>query len=164
MEASLLVELLTEELPPKSLARLAEAFADQVVAEVVRCRLKDRDPRKKVFATPRRIAVLISEVSDKGSDSEHSVEGPPSANAKAVEGFAKKHKVSPEALERRATPKGEIVVAHVKVPGVSLDAVLPGIIETAIKKLPIAKVMRWGDGDAQFVRPVHGLVMLHGKK
>ncbi|HVJ10424.1 MAG TPA: glycine--tRNA ligase subunit beta, partial [Burkholderiales bacterium] len=51
-----------------------------------------------------------------------------------------------------------------KLPGVSLDAVLPGIIETAIKKLPIAKVMRWGDGDAQFVRPVHGLVMLHGKK
>ena len=164
MEASLLVELLTEELPPKSLARLKDAFADQLVAEIIKHRLKDRDPKKKAFATPRRLAVLIPQVSDQGSDSINPVEGPSSSNAKAVEGFARKHKVSPDALEKRATPKGEIVVAHVKVPGVSLDAVLAGIVERALKKLPIAKVMRWGAGDAEFVRPVHSLVMLHGKR
>ncbi|MEA3194107.1 MAG: glycyl-tRNA synthetase beta chain [Betaproteobacteria bacterium] len=164
MEASLLIELLTEELPPKSLVRLQDAFANELVAEIVRHRLKDRDPKKKAFATPRRLAVLIPGVLDKGADSENPVEGPQSSNAKAVEGFAKKHKLDPKDLERRQTPKGEIVVAHVKLPGVSLDAVLAEIVEKAIKKLPIAKVMRWGSGEAQFVRPVHGLVMLHGKK
>ena len=62
MEATLLVELLTEELPPKSLRILGETFADQLVSEIVKHRLKDRIPRKQVFATPRRLAVLIPDV------------------------------------------------------------------------------------------------------
>jgi glycyl-tRNA synthetase beta chain len=163
-EATLLVELLTEELPPKSLRALSEAFADQVVAEVVRHRLKTRDPKKQVFATPRRLAILIRDVSDKAAESQHSVDGPPSSNTKAVEGFARKHKISPDSLERKKTEKGEIVVANFTVPGVQLDAVLADIVATALKKLPIPKVMRWGAGEAQFVRPVHGLVMLHGSQ
>jgi len=134
------------------------------VAEIVRHRLKTRDPAKKVFATPRRLGVLIADVLDRGSESHHSYDGPSSANAKAVAGFAGKHKIAPEALERRKTDKGEIVVANVTLPGVTLDAVLPKIVEDALKKLPIPKVMRWGSGDAQFVRPVHGLVMLHGTR
>jgi glycyl-tRNA synthetase beta chain len=162
--ATLLVELLTEELPPKSLRLLSEVFADQIVTEIVRNRLKMRDPKKGVFATPRRLGVLISNVEEKGSESHHSFEGPSSSNAKAVQGFAGKHKVAIEALERRKTDKGEIVVANVTLPGVSLDAVLPKIVEDALKKLPVAKLMRWGAGEAQFVRPVHGLVMLHGKR
>ena len=164
MEATLLVELLTEELPPKSLHRLGEAFADLLVAEIIKHRLKDRDPKRQVFATPRRLAVLIADVRDKGIDSAHSVEGPLSSNAKAVEGFAKKHKLDPESLERRQTAKGEIVVANFIMPGVQLDAVLAGIVEDALKKLPVAKMMRWGDGDSQFVRPAHGLVMMHGAR
>jgi len=164
MEASLLVELLTEELPPKSLSRLAEAFADQVVSEVIKHRLKDRDPTRHTFATPRRLAVLVPGVRTKALDSAHSVEGPQSTNAKAVEGFARKHKVSPQSLERRQTAKGEIVVANFTLPGVELDAVLAQIVEQALGKLPVAKMMRWGDGEAQFVRPVHGLVMMHGAR
>ena len=161
--ASLLVELLTEELPPKSLRVLGEAFAEQLVAEIVRHRLKDRVASKQQFATPRRLAALIREVRAQGLDSEHEVDGPVSSNSKAIEGFAKKHNIAPASLERRQTPKGEIVVAHLKMPGVTLDAVLPSIVDKIVKKLPVSKIMRWGDGDAQFVRPVHGLVLMHGR-
>jgi glycyl-tRNA synthetase beta chain len=164
METTLLVELLTEELPPKTLRKLGEAFADQLVAEIVRHRLKLRDPQKRTFATPRRLGVLIPEVEEHASESHHSIEGPSSSNAKAVEGFAKKNQVTPESLERRRTDKGEIVVANFSRPGSHLDDVLAKIVEDALKKLPVAKMMRWGSGDAQFVRPVHGLVMLHGSR
>ena len=162
MEASLLIELLTEELPPKSLRKLGDAFADVLVSEIIKHRLKDRDPQRQTFATPRRLAVRIPDVRDKALDSRHSVEGPVSSNAKAVEGFARKHKVAPESLQRRQTDKGEIVVAEVTLPGVQLDAVLAGIVGDALKRLPVAKMMRWGAGEALFVRPAHGLVMLHG--
>ncbi len=108
--------------------------------------------------------MLIEKVRSTGLDSESLVDGPVSTNAKAVEGFARKHGVSVEMLQRRQTPKGEIVVANVKHTGVTLDAVLAEIVEKALKKLPIPKVMRWGAGEAQFVRPVHGLVMLHGTR
>jgi len=162
--ASLLVELLTEELPPRSLRALGEAFAEQLVAEIVRHRLKDRVASKQQFATPRRLAVLIQDVRGLGLDSEHEVEGPISSNSRAVEGFAKKHNIAPELLERRQTSKGEIVVAHLKMSGVKLDSILPSIVDNVIKKLPVSKIMRWGEGQAQFVRPVHGLVMMHGKR
>ncbi len=162
--ATLLVELLTEELPPKSLRLLSKAFAEQLVAEIVRHRLKDRVPSKQEFATPRRLAVVIQDVRAQGLDSEHEVEGPVSSNNRAVEGFAKKHNVAPESLGRRQTSKGEIVVARLKMSSVKLDAVLPSIVDKVIKKLPVSKIMRWGDGNAQFVRPVHGLVMLHGSR
>lgn len=164
MEATLLVELLTEELPPKSLRSLSEAFADQVASEIIKHRLKTHDPKRTAFATPRRLGVAIPDVSDEGSESYSSVEGPVSSNQKAVEGFARKHKVPPESLQRKQTGKGEIVVANLTFPGVRLDAVLAGIVEQALRKLPVAKVMRWGSGEAQFVRPVHGLVMLHGTR
>jgi len=163
-EGTLLVELITEELPPKSLRQLSEALADEVTSEVVKHRLKDRDPRKATFATPRRLAVVIENVRASGVDSENPVDGPASANAKAVEGFARKHGIAVDALQRRQTPKGEIVVANVKLPGVKLEAVLPDIVDKALKKLPIPKVMRWGSGEARFVRPIHALVMMHGTK
>lgn len=164
MEATLLVELLTEELPPKSLRMLGDAFADQLVAEIVKYRLKDRVPGKQTFATPRRLAVLVPEVRENALESSHSVEGPASSNTKAVEGFARKHKITPALLERLKTEKGEIVVARFTLPGVHLDAVLAKIVEGILKKLPVPKMMRWGDGEAQFVRPVHGLVMMHGSR
>src|SRR6185436_10885079 len=90
----------------------------------------------------------------------------PSAGAPpaAVAGFAKKHGLTVEALERKPGAKGEIWVARVKAGGTVLDEALAGVVERAVKKLPIPKLMRWGDGDAQFVRPVHGLVMMHGAR
>jgi glycyl-tRNA synthetase beta chain len=166
MEAALLVELLTEELPPKSLATLALNFATSIRDELVASKLVAATVSCNTdFATPRRLAVLIPAVSDSAPAEEREISGP-SANAApaAVAGFAKKHGVALESLERKRTPKGEIFVARVNAGGASLDAALANIVEKAIKKLPIAKVMRWGSGDAQFVRPVHGLVMLHGSR
>jgi glycyl-tRNA synthetase beta chain len=161
MQASLLVELLTEELPPKSLRALAEAFAERLHADLAKAGLAREAPRS--FATPRRLAVHIAGVAERGQDRESEVMGPPAkAPAQAIAGFAKKHGLAPEALERRATPKGEVMVARLQVKGQALEEVLPGLVADALKALPIPKVMRWGSGDAQFVRPVHGLVMLHG--
>jgi glycyl-tRNA synthetase beta chain len=161
---TLLVELLTEELPPKSLRLLGEIFAEQLVSEIIKCRLKERDPKKQVCATPRRLVVIIPDVQEVASESTHRVEGPPSSNSKAVEGFSRKYKVAPESLERVVTEKGEIVVANFSLPGVSLDGVLGKLVEGVLKKLPISKTMRWGNGDVQFARPVHGLVMMHGSR
>jgi len=163
MPEALLVELLTEELPPKSLRALSEAFRDRLVNELVKAGLARQGAR--AFATPRRLAVLIAEVLPSGKDRETEVAGPPAkAVPQAIAGFAKKHGLAVEALQKRATDKGDVMVARVHVKGLVLDKVLAGLVEEALKALPIPKVMRWGDGEAQFVRPVHGLVMLHGRK
>jgi glycyl-tRNA synthetase beta chain len=163
MAESLLVEILTEELPPRSLRALSEAFAERLHADLTKAGLAQAPARS--FATPRRLAVLIPAVAERGQDRESEVTGPSAkAQPQAIAGFAKKHGLSPESLERRATPKGEVVVARVRIKGQALDEVLPALVGDALKALPIPKVMRWGSGDAQFVRPVHGLVMLHGKR
>jgi glycyl-tRNA synthetase beta chain len=164
--ATLLVELLTEELPPKSLRALSEAFMDRVFNDLVKMQLKVRDPQgRRIYATPRRLALLIPGVAAAAQDRESEVAGPStSAPAQAVAGFAKKHGVAVEKLERRAGAKGEVFVARAKTTGAQLDKALATLVEEALKSLPIPKLMRWGAGDAQFVRPVHGLVMLHGRK
>ncbi|HEX7054184.1 MAG TPA: glycine--tRNA ligase subunit beta [Burkholderiales bacterium] len=164
--ATLLVEVLTEELPPKSLRQLSEAFMDRLVSDLVKSRLVLQDPReRRIFATPRRLAVSIPEVAAAGQDRENEITGPSvKAPREALAGFARKHGVSVDALGRQSTPKGEVVVARVKVKGLVLKQVLPGFVEAALKSLPIPKMMRWGSGEAQFVRPVHGLVMLHGRE
>lgn len=167
MKAALLVELLTEELPPRSLLSLARAFERGVFDGLVSRRLLEKPSRdsSKAFATPRRLAVLIPDVLATAHDSQLEISGPSvTAPAQAVAGFAKKHGIGVEALEQRETPKGKVYVARVTSRGATLDAALSGVVGEAIQKLPIARVMRWGDGDAQFVRPVHGLVMLHGSR
>ena len=165
-EATLLVELLTEELPPKSLRLLSEAFRDRLFNDLVKAQLKLRVPEgTQAFATPRRLAVSIPQVLAVGQDRETEVTGPPAAApAQAIAGFAKKHGIAVEQLGRQSTPKGEVVVARVKIKGTVLDQVLANLVEDALKSLPIPKMMRWGDGQAQFVRPVHGLIMLHGTR
>lgn len=163
--ATLLVELLTEELPPKALRRLADAFAQHVHLGLGDRGLVDSRASSSFFATPRRIAARITGVADRAPDRDTEVTGPAAkAPPQAIEGFAKKHGVAADKLERRTTPKGEVVVARLKVKGAVLDQVLAPLVEEALKALPIPKVMRWGKGDAQFVRPVHGLVMLHGTR
>jgi glycyl-tRNA synthetase beta chain len=166
MEATLLVELLTEELPPKALSTLGLNFASAVRDELVQLGLAvQTSSYAKDLATPRRLAVLMQNVSDEAPSEEREIPGPStSAPPAAVVGFAKKHGVAVEALQRRSTAKGEVFLARVKAGGASLERVLAEVVERALRKLPIPKVMRWGDGDAQFVRPVHGLVMLHGSR
>ena len=163
--ATLLVELLTEELPPKSLGELSEVFGSKLFFDLNKERFLEDGSAVSALATPRRLAVLITKTKDRSADSERDVQGPPvTAAAQAVAGFAKKNGIAVEALKKQQGPKGEIYVAHVKVTGVALADVLASKVEAALKALPIPKVMRWGSGEAQFVRPVHGLVMLHGSK
>jgi glycyl-tRNA synthetase beta chain len=166
MPESLLVELLTEELPPKALSALGLAFANGIRDELVALGLAPKTGKfESDLATPRRLAVLVSEVAERAASEEREVTGPAaSAPPAAVAGFAKKHGVAVEALQRKAGAKGEVFVARVKAGGAALDEVLAGVVDRVVRKLPIPKVMRWGDGDAQFVRPVHGLVMLHGSR
>jgi glycyl-tRNA synthetase beta chain len=163
---TLLVELLTEELPPKSLRQLGQALADEVLNGLVRFQLKLRDfSGRRIFATPRRLAVLVPDVLAAAERRSNEVTGPSvTASSEAVAGFAKKHGLAVSALEQRDTPKGRVFAARVTIEGASLDKVLVEIVKDAVKKLPIPKLMRWASGDAQFVRPVHGLVMMHGKR
>src|SRR5213075_2138902 len=164
-KATLLVELLTEELPPKSLRALSEAFGGHVAEALVKAQLATASPALTVYATPRRLAFTIEQTGASAAGRESEVAGPSaSAPAQAIAGFARKHGLTPEQLERRDTPKGPVMLARVSSKGAVLDEVLAGMVEAALKALPIPKVMRWGAGEAQFVRPVHGLVMLHGER
>lgn len=162
MPKTLLVELLTEELPPRSLRALSEVFGAAVRAGLVKAQLVSQG-ELRVYATPRRLALSIAEVAGAAGDRQSEVAGPPaSAAPQAVAGFARKHGLAVGMLEKRAGPKGEVYVARVHAKGASLGQVLAAVVEDALKSLPIAKLMRWGNGEEQFVRPVHGLVMLHG--
>jgi glycyl-tRNA synthetase beta chain len=164
MKATLLVEILTEELPPKSLRALSEAFF-QTLSKVLANSHLAGGGKGRAFATPRRLAVLIPEVESAAPDRENELTGPSTkAPEQAVAGFARKAGVEASLLERRTTPKGEVYIARVKAKGAVLAEVLPAFVEEALKSLPIPKVMRWGAGEAQFVRPVHGVVLLHGER
>lgn len=170
--ASLLVELLAEELPPKSLSRLSQAFADALVDDLRGDGLLDEKCVMRAFATPRRLAVLISGVLSSAADRMIEVSGPSvkvglDATGKptqALSGFARKNGVSVEDLVQMEGGKGPVFVARRLASGSSLDTSLGPRVALALKKLPIPRLMRWGDGDEQFVRPVHGLVMLHGSR
>jgi glycyl-tRNA synthetase beta chain len=168
MKATLLVEILTEELPPKSLRALSEAFFLSIAKALGNAHLATHlanEGTGRAFATPRRLAVLIPEVESDAPDRESELTGPSTkAPEQAVAGFARKAGVEASRLERRTTPKGEVYVARVKAKGAVLAEVLPALVEEALKALPIPKVMRWGAGEAQFVRPVHGVVLLHGER
>src|SRR5439155_15233144 len=157
---TLLVELLTEELPPKSLLRLAEVFREALASGLNGSSLVSSPYSARCFASPRRLAVLIHNVVNKATDMHSDTSGPSvAAGSKAAEGFARKHGVTVDALKRVSTAKGEVYVASYTTKGAHLDEVLTQKVEAALKVLPISKVMRWGSGEVQFVRPVHGLVM-----
>jgi glycyl-tRNA synthetase beta chain len=163
--ATLLVEILTEELPPRSLEALARSFRDSLTHALESAGLRSSESGSRYFATPRRLAVVVSLVRAAAGASRERVLGPSaSAPAAAVAGFARKHGATVEQLARVETPKGPVYALERTLPGAVLAEVLPQKIEAALKALPVAKLMRWGTGEAQFVRPVHGLVMLHGAK
>jgi len=169
---SLLVELLTEELPPKSLKRLSSAFASALGDYLRDGGFIGPNDEAEEFATPRRLAALIPNVRARQLDSIVERKGPsvqaaldPSGKpTPALLGFARSCGVEPAKLERRKDEKGEYFLFRMKKKGEPLAAHLAGYVEQAIKRLPVAKLMRWSSRDIQFVRPVHGLVMLHGSK
>ncbi len=163
MRATLLVEIVTEELPPKPLRALSEAFSEGLSRALASAGLAGEKGR--AFATPRRLAVLVTGVASEAADRESELTGPAAkAPEQAVAGFARKAGIAVKDLERRSTPKGEVYVARVKQKGARLADILPGLVEEALAALPIPKLMRWGAGEAQFVRPVHRVVLLHGER
>jgi glycyl-tRNA synthetase beta chain len=165
MPDALLVELLTEELPPKSLKSLAKAFGDGLARELRQDGFLTGESSTRLFATPRRFAVLISGVLEQSPEKPIEFAGPPiTAPQQAISGFAKKNGVSVEDLIQIDGPKGKIFAYRTMIRSKDLGTNLDLKVQEALKALPIPKVMRWGAGEAQFVRPVHGLVMLHGKK
>jgi len=177
MNSSLLVELFTEELPPKALQLLGEAFGMRLQDWLIRAQLKDRDPRgTQIFATPRRLAVLIKNVRPKAADRTESKKLMPSkvafgADGKPSAALAKrleKEGATVDQLERRIEGNAEYAFLAQTIPGLTLAAGLQLALDEAIAKLPIPKVMSYQLADGvttvQFVRPAHGLVALHGER
>ncbi len=163
-----LVEIGTEELPPKALRSLMDAFAENLGSAVDAARLEHGDIHS--YASPRRLAVLIESLANGQEDHSTSQKGPPVGIAfdddgkltAAGKAFAKKCGVKPADLGRTKTEKGEWLSCDVLERGQTTAELLPALIESALAALPIPRRMRWGDGDAEFVRPVHWIVMLHG--
>ena len=171
--APLLVELLTEELPPKALARFGEVFSAGVVAGLVQKKLVADNASYQWFATPRRLAVLIPDVLSVAPDQEVEEKLMPVSVALGADGNpspALLKKLEAKGINASELPKftkrldgkSETFFYTMQVAGAHLGNVLSGIVADALKKLPIPKMMRWGDSDVQFVRPVHGLIQLHG--
>jgi len=165
-----LVEIGTEELPPKALRSLMTAFADALEAAVDEARLKHGAVR--AYASPRRLAVLIDQLQSGQEDRKTSKKGPPVAIAldkdgnitAAGEAFARKCGVDVSELGREKTDKGEWLSCDLVEAGKTAAELIPELVEKALAALPIPRRMRWGAGDAEFVRPVHWVVLLHGNK
>lgn len=172
MSNSLLIELRTEELPPKSLKTLSEAFANGVFAALKEQAFAGPDSVCTAYATPRRLALLVTDVAAQQPDRLIEKKGPAVASGvnadgqptRALEGFMRSAGVGFEQLAKISDGKAEYFVARSEKKGETLDAHLADIVAHALKKLPIPKLMRWGDSEVQFVRPVHGLIMLHGER
>lgn len=170
MKQTLLIELLTEELPPKVLEKLSTTFANEVFAALKEQTLLSDDSICTPYCTPRRLAVSITEVEAQQPDRIIERKGPAVAAGldaegkptKALEGFMRSANVTLAQLQRVGEGKAECFVARIEQKGKALDDYLSGIVAQALKKLPVPKLMRWGDSDYQFVRPVHGLTILHG--
>lgn len=169
---TLLVELLTEELPPKALNSLSKAFAQALAADLGERNLLTEGSETHAFATPRRLAVIVTKVLAQAPDKPMEFTGPSVKVAldpegkptPALLGFAKKQGVDVGKLERQNTPKGEVFVYRTLARGGYLATGLDLAVDDALRKLPVPKIMRWGNGDAQFVRPAHSLLMMHGAK
>ncbi len=165
-----LFEIGTEELPPKSINKLAASLANSVEQSLTKNSLTFTE--LKTFATPRRLALLITDLANKQPDQKIERRGPSVAAAfdkdgnptKATLGFAASCKTTADKLTTIKTDKGEWLTYTLKQTGKTAIQLLPEIISNAIKKLPLPKAMRWGNNDETFVRPVHWLVMLYGNK
>ena len=164
----LLIEIGTEELPPKALRRLSLAFADEMAKGLDSASI---EPEKiHVYATPRRLALLLKALPTAQRDRETTRRGPAVAAAfddegcatQAAIGFAKSCGVEVEELDQLETKKGSWLSFRAIEKGQPTAALIPGLVSRALAALPIPKRMRWGDRDDEFVRPVHWVVLLFG--
>ena len=163
-----LVEIGTEELPPKALKTLATSFADNVEAELNQAGLTF--DKIEWFATPRRLAVKVLNLATQQPSKEIEKRGPAVSAAfdgegkptKAAEGWARGCGITVDQAERIATDKGEWLVHRAKIEGQPTKNLLNDIVTNALSKLPIPKPMRWADKTVQFIRPVHTVTMLLG--
>lgn len=164
-----LVEIGTEELPPKALPALEAALIAGITAGLDKAGLRHGAVRG--FATPRRLAVLVKRLATQQPEQALKRRGPPlsaafdasGAPTRAAQAFAASCGSSVEALQRLDEGKGTFLFFVGSKPGAPSAQLLPGIVQAALEQLPIPRRMHWGAGSALFVRPVHWVVMLHGK-
>ncbi len=164
----LLIEIGTEELPPKALRRLSEAFEKGVADGLARAELNHSGIT--AYASPRRLAVLVRSLAVRQPDQTQQRRGPALQAAfgedgcptKAAEGFARSCGVAVEDLDKLETDKGAWLVFNSHQVGLPASELIPKIVQEALDRLPIPRRMRWGALEEQFVRPVHWLVLLHG--
>jgi glycyl-tRNA synthetase beta chain len=167
---NLLIEIGTEELPPKSLAKLALAFRDNIFSEFSENDLTFR--KVNWYASPRRLAVVVEALSEFQSDKDVEKRGPAVAAAfdqygeptKAAQGWARSNGIDVNQADRLKTDKGEWLLFKAQVKGLAINQVLSMLVEKALKALPIAKPMRWGAKLTQFIRPIHTITMLYGSE
>ncbi len=165
----LLVEVGTEELPPKALRQLMTAFADGVGRGLDEARLAYEGITP--YASPRRLAVVVTALDTSQADRDTNQKGPPVEIAfddkgkptRAALAFAKKCGVEVDALGREKTDAGEWLSFQGEQQGKPAAELVPGVVQASLDALPIPRRMRWADRDDEFVRPVHWLVMLHGE-
>lgn len=163
-----LVEIGTEELPPKTLRILAESFSTNFIAELVNANLAH--DRVEWFASPRRLALKVYNLCETQPDTESVKRGPAIAQAfdkngnptPAAIGWAKSCGITVEQSERLVIDKGEWLTYTLKQSGKPTQQLLLGLVSHALNKLPITKPMRWGDKETLFIRPVHTVTLLYG--
>jgi glycyl-tRNA synthetase beta chain len=170
--ADLLVELGCEELPPKSLDALRDAFHAAIASGLERQGITFDAAGSQGFSTPRRLAALFPGVAAHQPDQSQERRGPALAAAfdakgeptPAALGFARSVGLEVAELERVESDKGGWLFARVEQPGKALDDLIFPILEQALRQLPVPRPMRWHDHDFSFVRPVHWLVVMHGSR
>ncbi|WP_337916895.1 glycine--tRNA ligase subunit beta [Vibrio cholerae] len=170
MAKEFLIELGTEELPPKQLRTLAEAFAANFAAELAAADIAHEGVTW--FATPRRLALKVANLAESQPDRVVEKRGPAVNVAfdadgkpnKAAEGWARGNGITVEQAERLVTDKGEWLLFKEQVQGQQTASVVVEMAAKALANLPIAKPMRWGDKETQFIRPVKTLTILFGSE
>lgn len=170
MAKEFLIELGTEELPPKQLRTLAEAFAANFAAELAAADIAHEGVTW--FATPRRLALKVANLAESQPDRVVEKRGPAVNGAfdadgkptKAAEGWARGNGITVEQAERLVTDKGEWLLFKEQVQGQQTASVVVEMAAKALANLPIAKPMRWGDKETQFIRPVKTLTILFGSE
>jgi glycyl-tRNA synthetase beta chain len=173
--AALLIELFTEELPPKALQALGQSFSQTILSELSSRGLCTATAAMEGFASPRRLAVRVADVQERGIDRQVELKGPSTKVGLDAEGkptmalskWAEKQGASVAQLTQRNDGKQDCFYFQSTVAGANLASEISSIIQTALAKLPVPKVMQYqlADGvtNVSFVRPAHRLMVLHGR-
>ncbi len=163
--SNFLLEIGTEELPASFVDSALEQWRSRIPQSLTENSLTSASV--EVYATPRRLAVLIEDLPTQQPDREEEIKGPPAQAAfkdgkptKAAEGFARKQGVELDALEIRLTEKGEFVFVQQRIPGRPVADIFTELVPQWIFGLEGKRLMRWGDGDLKFSRPIVWLVAL----